>query len=57
MMGLSLLVVTGLLSLPGPIGGVPVLGYVATLSLLAGLACLAPICVTGWPRRRRLWGT
>lgn len=51
--GLSLLVVTGLLSLPGPIGGVPVSGYAATLSLLAGLACLAPICVTRWPRRRR----
>ncbi|OQW34669.1 MAG: hypothetical protein A4E19_17250 [Nitrospira sp. SG-bin1] len=52
-MGVSLLMVTGLLSLPGPIGGVPVSGYAATLALLAGLACLAPICVTGWPRRRR----
>jgi putative ABC transport system permease protein len=59
-MGLSLLVVMALLSLPGPIGGVPVLGYAATLSLLAGLACLAPICVTGGSRRRqyvgREWG-
>lgn len=55
-LGLGLLVVTGLLSLPGPIGGIPVLGYAATLSLLAGLACLAPICVVGWPRRRRLGG-
>ncbi len=55
--GLSLLVVTMLLSLPGPVGGVPVLGYVATLSLLAGLACLAPICVTGWSRRRRRVGS
>jgi putative ABC transport system permease protein len=59
-MGLSLLVVMALLSLPGPIGGVPVLGYAATLSLLAGLACLAPICVTGGSRRRqyvgRQWG-
>lgn len=54
--GLSLLVVTGLLSLPGPIGGIPVSGYAATLSLLAGLACLAPICVTGWPRRLRYVG-
>jgi putative ABC transport system permease protein len=52
-MGLCLLVITGLLSLPGPIRGVPVSGYAATLSLLAGLACLAPICVTGWPRRRQ----
>ncbi|MDF0668873.1 MAG: ABC transporter permease [Nitrospira sp.] len=55
-MGLGLLLVTGLLSLPGPIGGVPVFGYVATLSLLAGLACLAPICVTGWRGRRRYVG-
>ena len=50
--GLSLLSAAGLLSLPGPIGEVPVLGYAATLCLLAGLACVAPICVTGWPRRR-----
>ncbi|HEU5406703.1 MAG TPA: FtsX-like permease family protein, partial [Nitrospira sp.] len=37
--GLSLLAAAGLLSLPGPIGEVPVLGYAATLCLLAGLAC------------------
>jgi putative ABC transport system permease protein len=55
-MGVSLLVITGILSLPGPIGGVPVSGYAATLSLLAGLACLAPLCVTGWSRRRRYVG-
>lgn len=54
--GLSLLVVAGLLSLPGPIGGVPVLGYVATLALLAGLACLAPVCITRSPRPRRYVG-
>ena len=54
--GVSLLVVTGFLSLPGPISGVPVLGYAATLCLLAGLACLAPICVTRWPRRRHYVG-
>jgi putative ABC transport system permease protein len=53
-MGSALLVVSGLLSWPGPIGGVPILGYAATLCLLAGLACLAPICVTG--RRRRYVG-
>ncbi len=51
-MGLSLLGLAGLLTLPGPIQGVPVLGYAATLCLLAGLACLAPICVTGWGYRR-----
>jgi len=54
--GLSLLAAAGLLSLPGPIGEVPVLGYAATLCLLAGLACLAPICVTGWRRPRRYVG-
>jgi putative ABC transport system permease protein len=51
--GLGLLLVTGLLSLAGPLGGVPVLGYLATLCLLAGLSCLAPICVTWRPRHRR----
>lgn len=51
-MGLVLLVVSGLLSWPGPIGEVPIWGYTATLCLLAGLACLAPICVTGWRQRR-----
>lgn len=50
-MGMALLVISGLLSWPGPIGGVPIWGYTATLCLLAGLACLAPICVTGWRRR------
>ncbi|MGE0646285.1 MAG: ABC transporter permease [Nitrospira sp.] len=50
-LGVVLLVVSGLLSWSGPIGGVPILGYAATLGLLAGLACLAPICVTGWRRR------
>ena len=50
--GVALLVVAGLLSWAGPIGGVPVLGYAATLCLLAGLACLAPIGVTGWRRHR-----
>jgi len=54
--GLSLLALAGLLSWPGPIRGVPLLGYTATLCLLAGLACLAPICVTGWRRRRRYVG-
>ncbi len=56
LMGMTLLLVTGLLSLPGPVGGVPVSGYAATLSLLAGLACLAPLCVTGWPWPRRCMG-
>lgn len=46
LMGCALLGLTGFLSWPGPIQGVPVLGYMATLCLLAGLACLAPLCVT-----------
>ena len=48
LVGVGLLVLTGLFSSAGPIGGVPVFGYAATLSLLAGLSCLAPICITGW---------
>ncbi len=56
-MGLSLLGLAGLLTVPGPIQGVPVLGYAATLCLLAGLACLAPICVTGWRSRRSAMGS
>lgn len=51
--GLGLLLMTGLLSLAGPVNGVPVLGYLATLCLLAGLSCLAPICVTWRPEHRR----
>jgi putative ABC transport system permease protein len=51
--GLGLLAMAGLLSLAGPVGGVPVLGYVATFCLLAGLSCLAPICVTGCRRNDR----
>jgi putative ABC transport system permease protein len=46
--GSACLVMSALLSLAGPIGGVPVLGYLATFCLLAGLSCLAPMCVTGW---------
>ena len=51
--GLGLLGMGGLMSLTGPVGGVPVLGYLATFCVLAGLSCLAPICVTGWRRDNR----
>jgi len=51
--GAGLVVMAGLLSLAGPVDGVPVWGYLATLCLLAGLSCLAPICVTGWRSRNR----
>ena len=57
-MGCVLLGVAGLLSWPGPIQGVPVLGYIATLCLLAGLACVAPLCVTrGGDHRRPIGST
>ncbi|MDH5641207.1 MAG: ABC transporter permease, partial [Nitrospira sp.] len=50
LVGLVLLAATGLLSTVGPVGGVPVPGYAATLCLLAGLSCVAPMCITGWRR-------
>jgi len=57
LMGCALLGVAGFLSWPGPIQGIPVLGYMATLCLLAGLACLAPLCVTGGGGHRRSIGS
>jgi putative ABC transport system permease protein len=58
MVGLALLAVAGALSLAGPVRGVPVPGYAATLCLLAGLSCVAPICITGtgWSRNGRRMG-
>jgi len=53
--GLGLLLVAGGLAFAGPLGGVPILGYLATFCLLAGLSCLAPFCITGW-RKRTLEG-
>lgn len=49
--GIALLILAGLLAFAGPLGGVPVLGYLATFCLLAGLSCLAPFCITGWKKR------
>ncbi|MDP3090141.1 MAG: ABC transporter permease [Nitrospira sp.] len=49
--GIGLLVLAGLLAFAGPLGGAPILGYLATFCLLAGLSCLAPLCVTGWRKR------
>ncbi len=57
LLGCVLLGVAGLLSWPGPIQGIPVLGYMATLCLLAGLACLAPLCVTRGRGHRRSIGS
>lgn len=57
LLGCALLGVAGLLSWPGPIQGIPVLGYLATLCLLAGLACVAPLCVTRGGGHRRSIGS
>ncbi len=51
--GAGFLMLAGLFSLAAPLGGVPVLGYVATFCLLAGFSSLAPLCVTGWRAIRR----
>ena len=56
LVGVGLLAVTVALSFAGPVDGVPVPGYLATLCLLAGLSCVAPLCITGWPRSSRRGG-
>jgi putative ABC transport system permease protein len=43
--GSALFASAGLLSLLGPVKGVPLFGYLATLCLLGALSCLAPICI------------
>lgn len=50
----ALLVVAGLCSLMGPVGGLPLFGYLATVCLLGSLSCLAPFCIKslGWRRSR-----
>ncbi len=48
--GFILLVLAGVLSMADPVDGVPLAGYASTLCLLAGLSCIAPICVTSWRR-------
>jgi len=49
--GVAMLTLAGLLAFAGPLGGVPIFGYLATFCLLAGLSCLAPFCITGWKKR------
>ncbi len=52
--GVVLLVVSGLLAMPGPISELPVFGYLSTLCLLVGLSCLAPLLIHGiWALTRR----
>ena len=41
--GLFLILLAGLLAWPGPVGGLPLFGYGAALSLLLGLSCLIPL--------------
>ncbi|HJT20449.1 MAG TPA: FtsX-like permease family protein [Nitrospira sp.] len=54
LLGISvvLAVVAGATSLMGPIAGLPLFGYVATLSLLASLACLSPVFIQALGYRR-----
>jgi putative ABC transport system permease protein len=44
--GSALLFIAAALSFAAPVRGLPLPGYAATFCLLAGLSCLAPICVT-----------
>lgn len=43
--GVGGLILSGLLAVPGPVGGVPLWGYASAFFLLAGLSCLAPAVV------------
>ena len=49
---LLLLVLAGLCSLMGPVGGLPLFGYLATVCLLGALSCLAPLCIRALGMRR-----
>jgi putative ABC transport system permease protein len=52
---LALFVLAGLCSLVGPVGNLPLFGYLATICLLGALSCLAPMCIKalGWRPLRR----
>ncbi|MBU6482312.1 MAG: FtsX-like permease family protein [Nitrospirae bacterium] len=49
---LLLLVLAGLCSLMGPVGDLPLFGYLATVCLLGALSCLAPLCIQALGLRR-----
>ena len=49
---LLLLVLAGLCSLLGPVGELPLFGYLATMCLLGALSCLAPLCIQALGMRR-----
>jgi putative ABC transport system permease protein len=43
--GSFILLIAGLLALPGPVAGIPLFGYASALCLLIGLSCFAPAVV------------
>ena len=49
---LVLLVLAGLCSLIGPVGDLPLFGYLATICLLGALSFLAPLCIQALGMRR-----
>ena len=49
---LVLLVLAGLCSLMGPVGDLPLFGYIATICLLGALSCLAPLCIQALGMKR-----
>jgi putative ABC transport system permease protein len=49
---LVLLLLAGLCSLMGPVGDLPLFGYLATICLLGALSCLAPLCIQALGMRR-----
>jgi putative ABC transport system permease protein len=49
---LLLLVLAGICSMMGPVGGLPFFGYLATVCLLGALSCLAPLCIRALGIRR-----
>ncbi|HKO31647.1 MAG TPA: FtsX-like permease family protein [Nitrospiraceae bacterium] len=49
---LVLLAVAGLCSLMGPVGDLPLFGYIATLCVLGSLSFLAPLCIQALGMRR-----
>ena len=49
---LLLLLLGGLCSLMGPVGGLPLFGYLATVCLLGAFSCLAPLCIQALGMRR-----
>jgi putative ABC transport system permease protein len=51
-MSLALLVLAGLCSLMGPVGDLPLFGYLATICLLGALSFLAPLCIQALGMRR-----